>query len=164
MSVPWGRCDFERGNFPKNRGWKAHSGEDQGLSVTTSPIRLRLGPFSWMSCTIFGVRPCEGPYSWMRKRHPPGCPFPRKKQPQKGCFWSGKRDSNSRPRPWQGRALPTELFPPFLQKFRKIHPTFGESGLQRYNYYLNLQILFNFFRYLYCVGVRPAHLQFPVRA
>ncbi len=28
-------------------------------------------------------------------------------------FWSGKRDSNSRPRPWQGRALPTELFPPF---------------------------------------------------
>ena len=25
---------------------------------------------------------------------------------------SGKRDSNSRPRPWQGRALPTELLPP----------------------------------------------------
>ena len=25
--------------------------------------------------------------------------------------WSGKRDSNSRPRPWQGSALPTELFP-----------------------------------------------------
>ena len=28
------------------------------------------------------------------------------------CSTSGKRDSNSRPRPWQGRALPTELFPP----------------------------------------------------
>ena len=27
---------------------------------------------------------------------------------------SGKRDSNSRPRPWQGRALPTELFPHFF--------------------------------------------------
>ena len=27
------------------------------------------------------------------------------------CAWSGKRDSNSRPRPWQGRALPTELLP-----------------------------------------------------
>jgi hypothetical protein len=26
-------------------------------------------------------------------------------------MWSGKRDSNSWPRPWQGRALPTELFP-----------------------------------------------------
>ena len=25
---------------------------------------------------------------------------------------SGKRDSNSRPQPWQGCALPTELFPP----------------------------------------------------
>ena len=26
-------------------------------------------------------------------------------------FLSGKRDSNSRPQPWQGCALPTELFP-----------------------------------------------------
>ena len=26
-------------------------------------------------------------------------------------MWSGKRDSDPRPRPWQGRALPTELFP-----------------------------------------------------
>src|SRR5438046_1884121 len=25
--------------------------------------------------------------------------------------WSGKRVSNSRPQPWQGCALPTELFP-----------------------------------------------------
>ena len=25
--------------------------------------------------------------------------------------WSGKRDSNPRPQPWQGCALPTELFP-----------------------------------------------------
>ena len=29
-----------------------------------------------------------------------------------------ERDSNSRPRPWQGRALPTELFPQFL--FQKL--------------------------------------------
>ena len=33
---------------------------------------------------------------------PPGHSFRKK---------SGKRGSNSRPRPWQGRALPTELFP-----------------------------------------------------
>ena len=33
-------------------------------------------------------------------------------------YLSGKRDSNSRPRPWQGRALPTELFPQnFVPKF-----------------------------------------------
>ena len=31
---------------------------------------------------------------------------------------SGKRDSNSRPRPWQGRALPTELFPQNLKTDR----------------------------------------------
>ena len=47
-------------------------------------------------------------------------PAPKQKRPAllRGV-WSGKRDSNSRPRPWQGRALPTELFPqnvkdPFL--------------------------------------------------
>ena len=28
--------------------------------------------------------------------------------------WSGKRVSNSRPQPWQGCALPTELFPHLL--------------------------------------------------
>src|SRR5215207_6571472 len=28
------------------------------------------------------------------------------------CPESGKRDSNPRPQPWQGCALPTELFPP----------------------------------------------------
>ena len=26
-------------------------------------------------------------------------------------MWSGKPDSNRRPQPWQGCALPTELFP-----------------------------------------------------
>ena len=29
-------------------------------------------------------------------------------------YLSGKRDSDPRPRPWQGRALPTELLPHFL--------------------------------------------------
>ena len=31
-------------------------------------------------------------------------------------MWSGKRVSNSRPQPWQGCALPTELFPRFLPR------------------------------------------------
>ena len=35
------------------------------------------------------------------------CTFP-------GLFWSGKRVSNSRPQPWQGCALPTELFPQWV--------------------------------------------------
>ena len=33
-----------------------------------------------------------------------------------GVVWSGKRDSNPRPLPWQGNALPAELFP-----HRKFH-------------------------------------------
>lgn len=32
-------------------------------------------------------------------------------RPCRPLEWSGKRDSNSRPQPWQGCALPTELFP-----------------------------------------------------
>ena len=39
--------------------------------------------------------------------------------------WSGKRDSNSRPRPWQGRALPTELFP----HNRRLSLRCGVNGL-----------------------------------
>ncbi len=39
--------------------------------------------------------------------------FPKTKDTPKGvfCFWSGRRGSNSLPRPWQGRALPDELRP-----------------------------------------------------
>ena len=42
-----------------------------------------------------------------------------KNKPRSGGegFLSGKRDSNSRPRPWQGRALPTELLPLFWPFF-----------------------------------------------
>ena len=37
---------------------------------------------------------------------------------------SGKRDSNSRPQPWQGCALPTELFPQYaFQYFNRGMPT-----------------------------------------
>ena len=32
------------------------------------------------------------------------------------CFWSGRRGSNSLPRPWQGRALPNELNPHKLSR------------------------------------------------
>ena len=37
---------------------------------------------------------------------------------------SGKRDSNPRPQPWQGCALPTELFPHLLRKC-EIFATLG---------------------------------------
>ena len=35
-------------------------------------------------------------------------------------IWSGKRDSNSRPQPWQGCALPTELFPHRAANYKSV--------------------------------------------
>ena len=42
--------------------------------------------------------------------------------PAQGLFekLSGKRDSNPRPQPWQGCALPTELFPQISKKFARF--------------------------------------------
>ena len=52
---------------------------------------------------VFGVALCEPSFPIVQNE---------KRQP-KAVFsiLSGKRDSNSRPQPWQGCALPTELFP-----------------------------------------------------
>ena len=48
--------------------------------------------------------------------------------------WSGKRDSNPRPRPWQGRALPTELFP-------HLDIVAPESGCKYKTFFLSAEIL-----------------------
>ena len=43
-------------------------------------------------------------------------------------IWSGKRVSNSRPQPWQGCALPTELFPHFKpQIIAQLLPLFPQT-------------------------------------
>ncbi len=66
----------------------------------------------------------------LRNRH-----MPKKTKPRSTglCFyiWSGKRDSNSRPRPWQGRALPTELFPQYGFYCLFLHFKFGGGGRNR---------------------------------
>lgn len=49
-----------------------------------------------------------------------------------GKIWSGKRVSNSRPQPWQGCALPTELFP--LERVADRHRR--RIGRGRYRYAL----------------------------
>ena len=52
------------------------------------------------------------------------------KKPRKSLrVLSGKRDSNSRPRPWQGRALPTELFPLYLCNTFLVSFTFAKIRL-----------------------------------
>ena len=64
----------------------------------------------------------------------------KKRQPFRlSLFWSGKRGSDPRPQPWQGCALPTELFPHSLSRL----------GLQIYNDILNPQKNLQFFREIY---------------
>src|SRR5437773_12223490 len=62
-----------------------------GRCITTLPPRL------------VGHRP-RARFGNKLKRESFDAALPRK-------IWSGKRVSNSRPQPWQGCALPTELFP-----------------------------------------------------
>ena len=52
-------------------------------------------------------------------------------------FKSGKRDSNSRPQPWQGCALPTELFPHYLLNFTTGIST--KLRVQRYSIFRYFQ-------------------------
>ena len=56
---------------------------------------------------------------------------PKKKDTHVGVFlfWSGRRGSNSLPRPWQGRALPDELRPQTAPLLRHL----GASGRSRTN-------------------------------
>ena len=44
---------------------------------------------------------------------------------------SGRRDSNARPRPWQGRALPAELLP--LIKNQELFPAFGSANIEAHS-------------------------------
>ena len=72
------------------------------------------------------VRSCAHRHARGHRNSPPDCCYPgglpcsslsiiveQKKQGKKPCFlyWSGLRDSNSLPPPWQGGALPDELNP-----------------------------------------------------
>ena len=65
-----------------------------------------------VQCTILFIR-----YSKFRIACQYFKEFFAKKSRKQSCSlpWSGKRDSNSRPRPWQGRALPTELLPHYVK-------------------------------------------------
>ena len=59
-----------------------------------------------------------------------------------GPAWSDERDSNSRPRPWQGRALPTELSSHSLINLMWGHVTSFRKRVQRYCFFLNWQNIF----------------------
>ena len=54
---------------------------------------------------------------------------------------SGKRDSNSRPQPWQGCALPTELFP----RIFALQPLFPDCECKDRGFYFNHQTFLKLF-------------------
>ena len=72
---------------------------------------------------------------------------------------SGKRDSNSRPRPWQGRALPTELLPRKRaeNETRTRDPDLGKVVLYQLSYFRMMccRVAFNVPR----AGLEPARSQ-----
>ena len=59
--------------------------------------------------------------------------------------WSGKRDSNSRPQPWQGCALPTELFPHAFDTKYFVFPSFRFSECKDKHYILHCKYFRDFF-------------------
>ena len=83
--------------------------------VLASILRVTRGKpldYAYVLCYAFSV--CKTAF-YIPRFTGPYCLTAKKK--------SGKRDSNSRPQPWQGCALPTELFPhtfftPKLRSFR----------------------------------------------
>jgi hypothetical protein len=86
----WTRSAFGRWRLAGRR-WRRDPESNRARRIC-NPLhnRFAIAP-SWLSLTLTR----KGSLSF---------PFLR-------CVWSGKRDSNSRPQPWQGCALPTELFP-----------------------------------------------------
>ena len=56
------------------------------------------------------------------------------------CFWSGRRGSNSRPQPWQGCALPTELLPHF-----SVWDCKGTNKIETSKFFLQKTHIFSLF-------------------
>ena len=87
-------------------------------------VAIRRNPASPLDLTRFAqVEAASSPALWhISKKNTPSC--------RMGCsFWSGRRGSNSLPRPWQGRALPDELRPQTAPLLRHL----GASGRSRTN-------------------------------
>ena len=109
-------------------GWCFGSGRRGSNSLPGIPrmaVAIRRSPASPLDLTCFAQ--VEAATSSLpavsfqkRKSHPDGWDF---------LFWSGRRGSNSLPRPWQGRALPDELRPHMTPIFQRH----GASGRSRTN-------------------------------
>ncbi len=84
--------------------------------LTTWLCRLRVTKDEGSSCTCQANEPCKMELIDIKVDITQGDPF------GSPWIWSGKRDSNPRHPPWQGGALPAELFPRLEFRERMITP------------------------------------------
>ena len=87
------------------RIWKAHDGIRTRDLFLTKEVLYRLSYMGIRALLNRSNRSPKKENSVRQKNCRRSGPSP------DGFFWSGKRDSNPRPRAWKARALPTELFP-----------------------------------------------------
>jgi hypothetical protein len=97
----------------------ARCGNGRCERPTSAPRRAQAGWESFREISFYRVKPCYGgPACYPGQENKSGILLPRKRcfcypkmriRPKSSdlrAIWSGRRDSNPRPRPWQGRALP----------------------------------------------------------
>ena len=86
--------------------WSGRRGSNSLPGIPRMAVAIRRNPASPLDLTRFAqVEAASSPVlRHISKKNTPS--------DRMGCsFWSGRRGSNSLPRPWQGRALPDELRP-----------------------------------------------------
>ena len=104
--------------------WSGRRGSNSLPGIPRMAVAIRRSPASPLNLTRFAqVEAASSPVlRHISKKNTPSC--------RMGCsFWSGRRGSNSLPRPWQGRALPDELRPQTAPLLRHL----GASGRSRTN-------------------------------
>ena len=83
----------------------------------------------------FATAPYSKNHSFNTKKGSCCFPFRLLFEVANNTMWSGKRGSNSRPQPWQGCALPTELFPHRLSNYSRVFSVFdGRAQVNRRNF------------------------------
>jgi hypothetical protein len=99
-----GRSAKRPANGAAFHGWRREPESNRPQRIC-NPVhnRFAIAPLS-KGIVPYRIRSASSdPCPQTTKGKPDGFPF--------DAIWSGKRVSNSRPQPWQGCALPTELFP-----------------------------------------------------
>ena len=92
------------------RDWKWRGGDSNSHASRHCHLKAARLPFRHLSISVAKAL-CPRQESNLHASRHTHLKRARLPIPPLGQAWSGKRGSNSRPQPWQGCALPTELFP-----------------------------------------------------